>query len=207
MREGIQHSLRGAAADTVRNLGPDVPLGTIIKKFTIVYENVKSFDLLMWDFYHADQGEEESIPSFATWVEGLLSQIQDRFPDKRTHPEEQRLLKDCMFHGCKKSMRDSVKYCFTDPHVDYMHFLEECHKAEEEDKVRQVKAGPPKAKVAAATIPPTREDELAKQLKYQQHQIDSLVDQVKNLVSAVKATRDSSRGTITSGPGRQPQNT
>ena len=75
LREGIQHSLRGAAADTVRNLGPDVPLDMNIKKFTIVYGNVKSFDLLMQDFYCVDQGEEESIPSFATWVEGLLSQI------------------------------------------------------------------------------------------------------------------------------------
>ena len=135
LREGIQCSLRGAAADTVRNLGPDVPLDTIIKKFTIVYGNVKSFDLLMQDFYRADQGEEESIPSFATWVEGLLSQICDKFPEKLTHLEEQRLLKDCLFHGCKKSIWDSVKYCFADPHIDYMHFLEECRKAEDEDKV------------------------------------------------------------------------
>ena len=73
LREGIQHSLRGAAADTVRNLGPNAPLDTIIKKFTIVYGNVKSFDLLMWDFYLTDLGEEESISSFATQVEGLLS--------------------------------------------------------------------------------------------------------------------------------------
>ena len=51
LREGIQRSLRGVAADTVRNMGPDVPLDTIIKKFTIVYGNVKSFDLLMRDFY------------------------------------------------------------------------------------------------------------------------------------------------------------
>ena len=36
LREGIQCSLRGAAANTVRNLGPDVPLDAIIKKFTIV---------------------------------------------------------------------------------------------------------------------------------------------------------------------------
>ena len=71
----------------------------------------------------------------------------------------------------------------------------------------QAKAGPPKAKVAAATIPPTREDELAKQLKYQQHQIDTLVGQVENLVSAVKATRASSRGAMTGGPGIHPQNT
>ena len=208
LREGIQRSLRGAAADTVRNMGPDVPLDTIIKKFTIVYGNVKSFDLLMQDFYRADQGEEESIPSFATRVEGLLSQIHDKFLEKLTPPEEQGLLKDRLFHGCKKSIRDSVKYCFADPSIDYMHFLEECRKAEDEDKVGQTKSNPPKAKVAAATVPPTREDELAKQLRYQQHQIDALVGQVKNLVSAVKATRVSSRGAnTTGGPGMQTQNT
>ena len=66
LREGIHYSLRGAAADAVRNLGPIVPLDTIIKKFTIVVGNVKSFNLFMWDFYCTDQGEEESIPSFAT---------------------------------------------------------------------------------------------------------------------------------------------
>ena len=206
LREGIQHSLRGAEADTVRNLGCDVPLDTIIKKFTIVYGNVKSFDLLMHDFYHADQGEEESIPSFATWVEGLLSQIHDKFPEKLTHPEEERLLKDHLFHGCRKSTRDSVKYCFTDPYIDYMQFFEECRKAEDEDKIGHAKARPLKAKVTAATIPPTREDELTNQLKYQQHQIDTLVGQVKNLLSAVKATRASSRGAMAGGLEMHPQN-
>ena len=160
----------------------------------------------MRDFYCADQGEEESIPSFATRVEGLLSQIHDKFPEKLTPPEEQGLLKDRLFHGCKKGIRDSVKYCFADPRIDYMHLLEECRKAEDEDKVGQTKSIPPKAKVAAATVPPTREDELAKQLRYQQHQIDALVGQVKNLVSAVKATRVSSRGAnTTGGPGMQTQ--
>ena len=72
-----------------------------------------------------------------------------------------------LFHGCKKNVRDSVKYCFSDPHVDYMQFLEECRKVEDEDKVGQVKPNPSKAKVAAATVPPTREDELTKQLRYQ----------------------------------------
>ena len=109
--------------------------------------------------------------------------------------------------GAKKSIQDSVKYCFADPHVDYMHFLEECCKAEGEEKVGQAKAVPPKAKVAAATVPPAREDELSKQLKYQQHQIDTLVGQVKNLVSAVKAMRVSSRGAMAGGYGRQPHNT
>ena len=118
---------------------------------------------------------------------------------KFTHTEEQKLLKDSLFHGCKKNVRDSVKYCFANPQVDYMQFLVECRKAEDEDKVGQVKINPSKAKVAAATVPPTREDELTKQLRYQQHQIDTLVGQVKNLVSAVKSTRTSSRGATTSG--------
>ena len=80
-----------------------------------------------------------------------------------------------------------------------MQFLEECRKVEDEDRVGQMKLNPPKAKVAVATIPPTRDDELTRQLKYQQHQIDTLVGQVKNLVSAVKATRTSSRGVSTGG--------
>ena len=61
LREGIQCSLRGAAADAVCNMGPNVPLDMILKKFTIIY-------LLMREFYRADQGEDETIPSFVTPV-------------------------------------------------------------------------------------------------------------------------------------------
>ena len=136
-----------------------------------------------------------------------MSQIRDKFPEKFTHPEEQRLLKDRLFHGCKKNVMDSVKHCFAHPHMDLMQFLEECRKVEDEDKVGQVKINPSKAKVAAATVPPTREDELTKQLRYQQHQIDTLVGQVKNLVSAVKSTRASSRGATTGGTRMSTQST
>ena len=195
LREGIQHSLRGAAADVVHNMGPDVPLDLIIKKFTIIYGNVKSFDLMMRDFYRADQGEDESIPSYATRIEGLLSQIRDKFPDQLPLQEEQRLLKDRLFHGSRKGIRDSLKYCFADASIDYMQFLEECRKSEEEGKAGQARA-PVKAKVkaAAATLTPNKDDGLSKQLKYQQHQIDALVGQVKDLVAVVKATHTSSRG-------------
>ena len=36
LREGIQRSLKGTAADTVHNMGPDASLDTIIKKFSII---------------------------------------------------------------------------------------------------------------------------------------------------------------------------
>ena len=88
-----------------------------------------------------------------------------------------------------------MKNCFADASMDYIHFLEECRKSEEEGKAGQAKAAL-KAKAAAATVPPTRQDELTKQLRYQQHQIDALVGQVKNLVSAVSAMQASSSGAM-----------
>ena len=97
------------------------------------------------------------------------------------------MLKDRLFHGSRKSIRDSLKYCFADTSIDYMQFLEECRKSEEEGKAGQART-PVKAKVrAAATLPP-KEHGLSKQLKYQQHQIDALVGQMKDLVAVVKAT-------------------
>ena len=42
-----------------------------------------------------------------------------------------------------------------------------------------------KIKAAAATLPPMKEDELSKQLKYQKHQIDAMVE---HLVAIVRAT-------------------
>ena len=82
LREGIQRSLKAAAVDTVCNMGPDASLDTIIKKFSIIYGNVKSYDILMDDFYHADQGEDETVTSFATHIEGLLSYVRSKFPNK-----------------------------------------------------------------------------------------------------------------------------
>ena len=70
LREGIQRSLKGAAVDTVCNMGPDASLDNIIKKFSIIYGNVKSYDILMRDFYHTEQGEDETVTSFATHIEG-----------------------------------------------------------------------------------------------------------------------------------------
>ena len=120
-------------------MGPGASLDTIIKEFTIIYGNVKSYDLLMRDFYRADQGEDETVNSFATRIEGLLSQIRDKFPEQIPLQKEQKFLKERLFHGSHKSIQDSVKYHHADAKVDYMTFLEECRKAEDEDRIRQSK--------------------------------------------------------------------
>ena len=103
LSEGIQHSLRGAAADTVCIMGPNVPLDKIIKKLKSMV-NVKSFWSADEGFWPCRSGVEETILSFATEMEGLLSQIRDRFPDQPPHQKEQKLLKDHLFHGRERAL-------------------------------------------------------------------------------------------------------
>ena len=78
-------------------MDPEATLDSIIKKFSIIYGNVKSYDILMGDFYHASQGEEESVTSFATYIEGLLSNVRDKYPQQIPQAKEQQLLKDRLF--------------------------------------------------------------------------------------------------------------
>ena len=86
------------------------------------------------------------------------------------------------------------KYCFADASIDYMQFLERCRNSEEGGKAGLAKATAKiNVKAEVATLPPTKEDELPKQLKYQQHQIDALVGQVKDLVALVRSAQPSSR--------------
>ena len=185
LREGIQRSLKGAAADTVHNMGPDASLDTIIMKFSIIYGNVKSYDILMRDFYRADQGEEETVTSFPARIEGLLSQVRDKFPNQIPLSKEWELLKERLFHGCQKSIRDSMKYCHADTSVDYMTFLEECRKAEDEGRAGKSKIKG-KLKVAAATISSTQSDALAKQLKRQQ-QFDTLMGKMQSMIDTLQS--------------------
>ena len=190
LREGIQRSLRGAAADIVCNMGPEATIDSIIKKFSIIYGNVKSYDILMGDFYHANQGEEETVTSFATCIEGLLSYVRDKYPQQIPQAKEQQLLKDRLFHGCQKGIRDSVKYRHADTTVDYMTFLEECRKAEDEDGVGKIKFKG-KVKVAAATTtatsPSTYNDAFAKQFRKQQQQFEALMGKVQAMVTTLQS--------------------
>ena len=108
----------------------------------------------MRDFYRAEQGGEESVTCYATWVEGHLSQIRDKFSDQIPLEKEQGLLKDRLFHDSHKNIWDSVKHCHVHAKVDYMTFLEESRKAEDEDRIEQSKMKG-KLKAAAANIPST----------------------------------------------------
>ena len=71
--------------------------------------------------------------------------------------------------------------------VDYMTFLEECRKAEDENRIGQTKFKG-KLKAAVATIPSTKSDEIAKQLK-KKKQIGTLVGKMKTLVTTLQTAQ------------------
>ena len=145
------------------------------------------YDILMGYFYCADQGEDETVTSFATHIEGLLSYMRDKFPNQIPLAKEQELLKDRLFHGCQKSIRDSVKYRHADSSVVYMTFLELCRKAGDEDGVGKSKSKG-MVKIATATaISFAQNDALAKQLKRQQQQFDTLMGKVQAMVTTLQS--------------------
>ena len=57
----------------------------------------------MGDFYCTDQGEDETVTSFATCIEGLLSYVRDKFPNQIPLAKEQQLLKIGCFMVARKA--------------------------------------------------------------------------------------------------------
>ena len=79
-----------------------------------------------------------------------------------------------------------MKYCHAVTSIDYMTLLEECRKAEDEDRAGKSKIIG-KLKVAAATIPSTQSDALAKQLKRQQQQFDTLMGKMQSMIATLQS--------------------
>ena len=156
----------------------------------------------MGDFYCATQGEEETVTSFATCIEGLLSNVRDKYPQQIPQAKEQQLLKDRLFHGCQKGIRDSVKYRHADTTVDYMTFLEECRKAEDKDGVGKIKPKV-KVKVAAATTtipsPSSYNEAFSKQLRKQQQQFEALMGKVQAMVTPLQSHNAQAASTFNKG--------
>ena len=156
----------------------------------------------MGDFYRASHSEEESVTSFATRIEGLLSNVGDKYPQQIPQAKEQQLLKDRLFYGCQKGISDSIKYRHADTTVDYMTFLEECRKAEDEDGVGKSKPKG-KVKVAAATTstpsPSTYNEAFSRQLRKQQQQFDTLMSKVQAMVTTLQSHNAKAASTFNKG--------
>ena len=132
IREAITKSLKGSASEALRALGPLATLTEILVSFKGKYAIAASYDTLMSDLYTFTQQEDETVPQFATKIETKLSSIKWKFPGNVTTEVESRILRDRLFFGIKKDIRDSIRYRFSDPYVSYSDLLRFARESEVE---------------------------------------------------------------------------
>ena len=140
--ESIVQSLKGAVVDW-----PDIWALLLVsqkfyKKLMVIFGTVASFDVLMQSFYKVPQGNHEKVPSFATRLEGTLNQIWLKCPGMIADHEVACHLKDQLFHGVCKHIRDSIRYLHSNPKTTYSQLMVAVRKAEgeTEDAKEKVRA-------------------------------------------------------------------
>ena len=158
VHESIMQSLKGAAADMARYMGPTASVSNILEKLSVIFGTVASFDVLMQNFYKILQGNEK-VPSFVTQLEGTLNQIQIKCPGRIADHEVPSHLKDRLFHGVKKHVRDSVQYLYSNPRTTYPTLVVTARRAESKTEETKVKV-----QSAAATEVPSGSKELGDQI-------------------------------------------
>ena len=71
--ESLVQSLKEAAADMARYMGPTTSVTEILQKLMVIFNKVPSFDVLIQNFYKVTQGNHKQVPSYATRLEGTLN--------------------------------------------------------------------------------------------------------------------------------------
>ena len=130
VQESIVRSLKGAAADMARHMGPIASVSNILQKLTVIFGMVALFDIIMQNFYKVTQGDHEKVPSFTIRLEGTLNQICLKCPRWIANCEVPWHLKDCLFHGVQKHIRDSIWYLYNNPMTTYSELMVAACKAE-----------------------------------------------------------------------------
>ena len=90
------------------------------------YGIAASYDSLMRDFYALVQEESEKVPQFATKIEIKLASVKWRLPNRFLGNAEFTVLRDRLFFGLKKQIRDSIRFRFSDPIISYSELLKAC---------------------------------------------------------------------------------
>ena len=146
--ESIVRSLKGAAADMAKYMGPTASVSDIVQKLMVIFGMVALFDVLMQNFYQVTQGNHEKVPTFATRFEGTLNQIRLKCPRQIADHKVTWHLKDRLFHGVHKNIRDSIRYLHNNPETTYLQLMVAAHKAESKMEEAKDKVG---ARSATAT--------------------------------------------------------
>ena len=111
-------------------MGPTVSVAHILRKVSVTFGTVTSFDVLIQSFYKVTQDNNEKVPSFTMRLEGTLNQTAIQCPSRMMDLEIQQHLKDYLFHKVCKLICDSVWYLYSTPRASCSQLMVTAHKAE-----------------------------------------------------------------------------
>ena len=72
----------------------------------MVHRIVTSFNVLVQSFYEISQDWNEKFPAYTTRIKRALNQIRLKYPDKLERADFEGHLRELLFHGMKKGIRD-----------------------------------------------------------------------------------------------------
>ena len=78
-----------------------------------------SFDFLMQNFCKLQQGKSEKVTLYVTQLEGALNEVQKEYLTMLSTNEVQQHLRDQLFHGLHKQLRDSMCYMYDNVRITY----------------------------------------------------------------------------------------
>lgn len=154
---GIRRSVKGAAADKIRRLGPGATLRKVLEKLESSYGIVDTQGSIMRRFYTCEQKPNESVEVFSSRIEDLFDKGVElgscRLSD--TH-----LMKEVLYAGLGKDLKQMCAH-LCDEKKDYDKFKREVRKIELDQEKERTEKKPCKPAVNM----PKQEDETVKLLK------------------------------------------
>ena len=108
--EALKRSLRGDAADVVRRFGIDRNIDDIVSKLEGIYGNVEASEIVLSQFYNANQGESENVASWGCRLEDLLDRANNKNNIDAGAIDE--MLRTKLFSDLRSELRDVSHYKF-----------------------------------------------------------------------------------------------
>ena len=114
----------------VQFLGPAPSVEAILDKLQSLYSLVSTFDIMMQGFYRESQGRSKSIVHYVVSLEGKLNEIQVKYPNRTSEAETTGYIRNCLFYGLRKPLKEVILAKFDNPLNVYMALMRAIRKAD-----------------------------------------------------------------------------
>lgn len=169
---GMRRSLKGAANDNVRRLGPGVSLDVVMDDLETAYGNVESRQTVTLKLYTCKQAPDETVDGFAARLEEIFGQAATiGIVDK----SDRGILKESLHRGLRAELRQESR-CLLKQTSTYEEFKREVRKIEAQvEELKNLERKPGKA---AVTIQKEKTDveELGNEIKEIAKKLNDRID-------------------------------